>query len=59
MWEQCERIHWFWYEGGGGEGADDRVESEGLRKISRADRASSSEGFVMRGLEWRSSMNFG
>ena len=30
--------------GGGGEGADDRVESEGLRKISRADQASSWEG---------------
>ena len=40
-------------------GRDHRVVSEGLRKISRADRASSWEGLYMRGLELRSLMKFG
>ena len=39
-------------------GRDDRVVSEGLRKISRRS-GKQLGGFVMRGLELRSSMNLG
>ena len=40
-------------------GRGGRVVSEGLRKISRADRAQQLGGLVLRGLELRSSMNLG